>query len=129
MGLFSVSDSEAGWHTDGASADATYDVVALLCISPAATGGAFRVANFCNAFQKMEFGVSDFLWYELKRPIPRDVLENGKGKGSIGVVTRLSRSEGLLALRIRCNSYPILVDKGDRMRARYMRFWIETGHT
>jgi len=126
--LFSVSDTEAGWHTDGASRDAVYDVVSLLCISPAASGGEFKVSNFCNAFQKMRMMMPDFFFYELERPLPRDVLENGQGKGSIGVVTRLSRNEGLLAMRIRNNSYPILLQQGSQMRARYMRFWIETGH-
>ena len=43
--LFSVSDTEAGWHTDGASKDRIYDVVGLLCISPAAKGGKFKFSN------------------------------------------------------------------------------------
>ncbi len=46
--LFSVSDTEAGWHTDGASKDRVYDVVSLLCISPAAEGGKFRISNACE---------------------------------------------------------------------------------
>mmetsp|Transcript_16790 Transcript_16790/g.26202 ORF Transcript_16790/g.26202 Transcript_16790/m.26202 type:complete len:492 (+) Transcript_16790:2-1477(+) len=49
--LFSVSDSEAGWHTDGASKDRVYDVVSLLCISPAAEGGKFRISNACKSFR------------------------------------------------------------------------------
>ena len=47
--LFSVSDTEAGWHTDGASKDRVYDVVALLCISPATEGGKFRISNACES--------------------------------------------------------------------------------
>ena len=35
--LFSVSDSEAGWHTDRASKDRVYDAVSLLCVSPASS--------------------------------------------------------------------------------------------
>ena len=47
--LFSVSDTEAGWHTDGASKDMVYDVVSLLCISPSSTGGKFRISNACES--------------------------------------------------------------------------------
>jgi hypothetical protein len=47
--LFSVSDTEAGWHTDGASKDRVYDVVSLLCISPASEGGKFRISNACES--------------------------------------------------------------------------------
>lgn len=47
--LFSVSDTEAGWHTDGASKDRVYDVVSLLCISPSTTGGKFRISNACES--------------------------------------------------------------------------------
>ncbi len=65
--------------------------------------------------------------YEMTRPLPRDVLENGKGQGST-MGTVMSRTSDVLAMRIRYNSYPIYVSEGDRMRFRYMRYWIETGH-
>jgi len=54
--------------------------------------------------------------YELTRPIPRDILENGGGKGTVGAANALSRSAGLLAMRVKYNSYPIYVVEGDRMR-------------
>ncbi|KAL7549535.1 hypothetical protein ACHAWF_012835 [Thalassiosira exigua] len=127
--LFSVSDNEAGWHTDGASKDRVYDVVALLCISPAASGGKFRVSNACDVFDNLKLTTPSFMMYELTRAIPRDVLENGKGKGTVGVAHSLSRTAALLAMRIKYNSYPIYATDGEnRMRFRYMRHWIETGH-
>ena len=43
-----ITSLVAGWHTDGASKDRVYDVVSLLCISPAAKGGEFRVSNACK---------------------------------------------------------------------------------
>ena len=54
--------------------------------------------------------------YELTRAIPRDILENGGGKGTVGAASALSRSAALLAMRIKYNSYPIYVVEGDRMR-------------
>ncbi len=128
--LFSVSSTEAGWHTDGASKDRVYDVVGLLCISPAPIGGKFKFSNACNVYDDMTKAMPKFMMYEMIRPLPRDVLENGRGLGSgedIGAT--MSRSNDILAMRIRYNSYPIYVTEGDRMRFRYMRHWINTGHS
>jgi len=150
--LFSVSDTEAGWHTDGASKDTVYDVVGLLCISPAAKGGKFKFSNgrslclllfsryvfilcshnsfaACNVYDEIAKAMPKFMMHELTRMLPRDVLENGNGKGLTDIDSSLSRSEDILAMRIRYNSYPIYATEGDRMRFRYMRYWIETGHT
>lgn len=126
--LFSVSDSECSWHTDGASKDRFYDAVALMCISPASEGGTFHITNACNAYDALEMRLPKFLMYELTRPLPRDVLENGKGKGTACLYDDLSRAKEVLAMRIRYNSYPIYTMNGNRMRFRYMRHWIETGH-
>ena len=99
--LFSVSDTECDWHTDGASKDRVYDVVGLMCISPAAIGGEFQLANACNAFNRLGQALPKFMMHELTRPIPRDVLENGKGKGVEDLVSALSRSPHVLPMRIR----------------------------
>ena len=48
--------------------------------------------------------------------IPRDILENGDGKGTVGAASKLSRADGILAMRIRYNSYPIYQVEGDCMR-------------
>ena len=126
--LFSVSNCEASWHTDGASKDKVYDCVGLLCINPSRVGGKSKVSNACNSFDSIESVFPKFMMHELTRPIPRDVLENGKGRGKDNVGTMLSRTESILHLRISYNSYPIYVVKEGRMRFRYMRHWIETAH-
>jgi len=137
--LFSVTDGEASWHTDGTSRDKVFDVVGLLCIRPAAKGGEFAVANACNAFCGLDTHMPRFIMYELMRPLPRDVIEKGKGKGSTAedFVSNLARSKEMLQLRILRNAFPIFeVAKDDygnlevdrRMRFRYMRFWVESGH-
>jgi len=66
---------------------------------------------------------------ELHRPVSRDILENGKGnKKVLGMESQLSRAASIMTLRISYNSYPIFETQGDRMRFRYMRFWIESAH-
>jgi SAM-dependent methyltransferase len=126
--LFSVSDCEASWHTDGASKDKVYDCVGLLCINPSAIGGKSKITNACNAFDKVKNILPKFMMHELMRPIARDILENGSGRGNENVGTLLSRAERIMHLRISYNSYPIYVAKEGRMRFRYMRHWIETAH-
>ncbi len=127
--LFSVSNTEAGWHTDGASRDRTYDGTSLLCISRATQGGELKVANIVNAWETLKLKLPKFLLFELLRPLPRDLLENGSGQGTAGdAMLALSRSKLFLPMRIKGNAYPIIVEQGDRLKCRYMRFWIETAH-
>lgn len=59
---------------------------------------------------------TNFLSFPFRSPIPRDILENGGGKGTAGAATALSRSPAILAMRIKYNSYPIYLVEGDRMR-------------
>ncbi|KAK1737226.1 methyltransferase domain-containing protein [Skeletonema marinoi] len=126
--LFSVSDCEASWHTDGASKDKVYDCVGLLCINPSRVGGKSKITNSCNAFDQIKNILPKFIMHELTRPIPRDILENGKGRGNDNIGTQLSRADSIMHLRISYNSYPIYVTQKGRMRFRYMRHWIETAH-
>ena len=126
--LFSVTDGEAGWHTDGASRDRVYDVVSLISITPGTSGGEFKVANGVNALEKMRVAVPAWILYELFRDLPRDVMENGSGKGKgADLVSLMSRSKDVLRMRILRNGYPIFCERGKHLRFRYMRFWIETG--
>ena len=118
----------ANWHTDGASKDKVYDAVSLLCIHPSSIGGKSKVSNACNAYDELSH-MPKFLLNELRRPCPRDILENGKGnKRRMSIGSQLSRAESVLSLRISYNSYPIFDVQQDRMRFRYMRYWIESAH-
>ena len=106
-----------------------YEIVGLQCINPSFSGGEFRISNAVNAWEKLKLHLPEFLRYELLRAIPRDVLESGKGRGvDEGIISKLSRADNLLALRVRRNSYPIFVEDEDKMQFRYMRYWIESGH-
>ena len=98
-------------------------------MNPSYIGGELKLANSVNAWEKLKLHLPKFLQYELLRALPRDVLDNGKGVGNEdGLVSKLSRADYLLSLRIQRNSYPIFVENQNDMRFRYMRYWIESGH-
>lgn len=126
--LFSVSNCEANWHTDGASKDKVYDAVSLLCIHPSDIGGRSKVSNACNAYDAVSH-MPKFILNELHRPVSRDILENGKGNAQhLSMSDQLSRADSIMSLRMSYNSYPIFDVQPNRMRFRYMRHWIESSH-
>ncbi len=126
--LFSEVDTESGWHTDGASKNNVYDVIGLMCIYQAKDGGKLQVTNAAHALHSLKQNVPEFLLYELMRPIPRDILENKEFKNPAKKSTKFLRSTVILPERIMQNAYPIFDVNGNRMRFRYMRYWINTGH-
>ena len=72
-----------------------------------------------DAWEKLKLHLPEFLRYELLRAIPRDVLESGKGTGNEEeFISKLSRAEHLLALRVHRNSYPIVSEDDDKMQFR-----------
>ena len=136
--LFSVSSAAAPWHTDGASAEKSYDGVGLLCLSPAAQGGggALHLSNAYSALQVLKQRLPKFVLHELFRPLPRDILENGSGDG-VGESLKITRRPDILKRRVRHNAFPIFEqaimsnvqqEEESRLRFRYMRQWIESGH-
>lgn len=121
---FSASSGDAGWHTDGASADRSYDVVSLLCVVPAAEGGAFRVSSNANAHDALRARLPPWLMYEPARPRPRDGRKFGSGTGQTDLLTALGGSPNLLELRTRRSRGPHLRARRGRAghyRFRYMR--------
>jgi len=132
--LISVSRAKAPWHTDGASADNSYDGVGLLCINPASEGGKLHLSNAAAALGSLKTNIPKFILNELFRPLPRDILENGNGQGvARGDLLQFSRNPNLLKLRVQHNAFPIYEEGGSsqmsQVRFRYMRQWIESGHT
>ena len=113
--LFSVTDSEAPWHTDGTSRDRVFDVTGLMCLQPGKTGGEYSIANACNAYASLVARMPRCFLFELMRPLPREIVEKGKGKGSApdDYMSNIARSAEMLQLRILRNSYPIFELAGD----------------
>ena len=126
--MFSEVDTESGWHTDGASKNMVYDVISLMSINKSKIGGSLQVTSGVHAYNTLRRLLPKFMLYELMRPIPRDILENKEFRDNSKKSTRLLRSGPFLTERICQNSYPIFLVEGERMRFRYMRYWIETGH-
>ena len=96
-----------------------YEIIGLQCINPSFEGGEFQITNAVNAWENLKLHLPEFLRYELLRAIPRDVLESGKGTGNEEeFISKLSRAEHLLALRVHRNSYPIVSEDDDKMQFR-----------
>jgi SAM-dependent methyltransferase len=78
--LFSASAQECSYHTDSTNRDVFPDLVVLLCVRPAPSGGGESLlTNACNAFYALRNRLPDFLMYELARPTVRDFIGGGLG--------------------------------------------------
>ena len=90
-------------------------VTGLMCLQPGKTGGEYSIANACNAYASLVARMPRWLLFELMRPLPREIVEKGKGKGSApdDYMSNIARSAEMLQLRILRNSYPIFELAGD----------------
>lgn len=111
-----VSQTRAatGFHTDSSARNTMPDVVALLCIQPARTGGESLVvsgATVHEELRKTDLGALTILY----REFIRDVVTPGAGKTLDALLN---------------NRFPVfsqgLYSPG--ISFRYMRYWIEKGH-
>lgn len=109
-----VSQTRAatGLHTDSSAVDVLPDLVGLICIRPAPTGGASRIACALLAHQKLSQKHPE-LCRILEEPHYRDIVTPGADQSQ----------------RLR-NRFPVF-DVSAESRGpicRYMRFWIEKGY-
>jgi len=137
--LVSVTNADSGWHTDGAAKDKSYKTIGLQCLRPThGTGGQFMLANAGNCLSSLQVKMPFFLLYELLRPLARDIMEKGKGRGVEESVERqVGSRQSILSKRIRCNAFPVFEQAHmpeapgkvvkPYVRFRYMREWIESG--
>ena len=111
-----VSQTRAatGFHTDSSARNTMPDVVALLCIQPARTGGESLVVSGTTVHEelrKTDLGALTTLY----REFIRDVVTPGAGKTLDALLN---------------NRFPVfsqgLYSPG--ISFRYMRYWIEKGH-
>ena len=108
-----VSQTRAatGLHTDSSALDVVPDRVGLICIRPAATGGASRIACALRAFRRLAETDTELLSL-LEEPHLRDIVTPGADRNQ----------------RMR-NQFPVFADDPEhRFTCRYMRFWIEKGY-
>lgn len=115
--LFSSTCTSPGFHTDSTDADLMPGLVALFCIRTAQSGGINRLANTLSVYQQLLQSQPDVL-----RRLCQDFIRDKIVVGESG-----TRS---LADRLR-NSFPVF--QWGRwypgLTCRYMRYWIEAGHT
>lgn len=111
-----VSQTRAttGFHTDSSAHNTMPDIVALLCVQPARTGGESLVVSAAAVHEELRKTNPEALTL-LYREFIRDVVTPGVGK------TR----EALLN-----NRFPVFSQGlyGPGVSFRYMRYWIEKGH-
>jgi hypothetical protein len=108
-----VSQTRAatGLHTDSSALDVLPDLVGLMCIRSARSGGASRIACALRAHQRLvEEDAKSLAW--LQQPHLRDIVTPGADRSQ----------------RMR-NQFPVFGDQSGRgVTCRYMRFWIEKGY-
>ncbi len=109
----SQTNASTNYHTDSTSALYVPDIVGLMCLRPALSGGLSLVANAANLALFMQKKYPEH-YRTLQQPIIRDVITPGFEKS---------------VDRILQNKFPIFSNDHDAIfHFRYMRYWIETGH-
>jgi len=131
--LFSGTNNKSGYHTDSTDKDFMPDIVALMCLSKAKSGGKLKVTNAMNVYHRLRQLLPLPIFAELERPIVRDLIEKGLGKKDKGSNwERLRRSPlvGLQRQRLRRNRFAIFQRDSytGQFTFRYMRYWVESGH-
>ena len=111
-----VSQTRAatGFHTDSSARNIMPDIVALLCVQPARTGGESLVVSGATVHEELRKTNLEALTI-LYREFIRDIVTPGAGKTLDALIN---------------NRFPVfshgLYSPG--LSFRYMRFWIEKGH-
>ena len=108
----SQTKESTGMHTDSSGKDVWPGVVGLACVRQAPRGGGSRVVSAAQA-------------HEVLRMRHPEALERLYGSFVRDVVTPGSDRD---AGRVAENRFPVFAYRG-RLSLRYMRYWIEKGHT
>ena len=111
-----VSQTRAatGFHTDSSARNTMPDIVALLCLEPAQTGGESLVVSSATIHEELRRTNMPVLT-SLYREFIRDIVTPGTDK----------TQEALVA-----NRFPVFSQGlySPELSFRYMRYWIEKGH-
>jgi hypothetical protein len=107
----SKTKAETGYHTDSTAKHYFPDIVGLLCLQPALSGGESLITNAANLLAFLQYQFPRFTEL-LHTPLFRDVI-------TPGTVQDLSA--------IRSNDIPLFqYDEHGGVIFRYMRYWIES---
>ena len=108
----SKTRADTGFHTDSSAMEYCPQVVGLLCLQRAMTGGESRLANAADLCCWLRHHHPESL-LALARPVHRDIITPGN---------RQNTDE------IEKNAFPILQLNQHGLHFRYMRFWITTAY-
>jgi hypothetical protein len=107
----SKTKAETGYHTDSTAKHYFPDVVGLLCLQPALSGGESLLTNAANLYNFLMHTYPQFSEL-LQAPLCRDVITPGT----------IQNTEA-----IRANDIPLFQqDSNGGVIFRYMRYWIES---
>jgi hypothetical protein len=109
----SKTRAETSFHTDSTAKNYLPDIVGLLCISPAYSGGDSLIGSATQLYYHLKRDHPDLL-SELKKPIIRDVITPGTDQNIDQILG---------------NSFPVFEENNGSITFRYMRFWIESAHS
>ena len=110
----SQTHAATGFHTDSSAQNTMPDVVALLCLQPAHTGGESLIVSAARIHEELRRTDLETLSI-LYREFIRDVVTPGRGKAANFLIN---------------NRFPIFSQgiHSTGVSFRYMRYWIEKGH-
>ncbi len=108
----SQTHAATGFHTDSSALNTMPDIVALLCLQPAHTGGESLIVSAARIHEELR-GTAPEALSILYREFIRDVVTPGKGNSSLINNRFPIFSQGLYSPGV---------------SFRYMRYWIEKGH-
>lgn len=109
----SQTNAETSFHTDSSAIDCLPDVVGLMCLRPALSGGESQVVSVPAVYQRL--AASDPKAISL---LHQDYIRDIVTPGSAFSLENLRK-----------NQFPIFSHQGRRgLTFRYMRYWIERGH-
>jgi hypothetical protein len=106
---FSVTNAETGFHTDNSFGEEVTDIIGLLCINPAKSGGLNQVASVYTMHNELMSKHPDVLPI-LYEPFHVD-RRGGVRPGDPATIQA-----------------PILEWDGRGLTCRYLRYWVEVGH-
>lgn len=108
----SKTRADTGFHTDSSALEYSPQVVGLLCLQPALSGGESLLANAADLYCWLQHHHRESL-LPLARPVKRDIITPG---------TLQNTDE------IEKNAFPVLQLDHKGLHFRYMRYWITTAY-
>lgn len=108
----SKTNATTGFHTDSTALHYSPDIVGLLCLQQAKSGGESILANAADLFMWMN-DVQPESIKVLSEPIIRDIITPGQEKNIES---------------IQKNRFPVFSFDDNGFKFRYMKYWILSGH-